>query len=429
MLTAKRRGLPAVLGALAVSLLLTGRAAAGDILEEAKARQAVEAQRVEQLVRDAEKEAQRVGRSRPATAADRLRTALAVLDDDTALAPKRREQLKRSLTTLLRDFELEARNRNAGLAPDPGVRLGQADLRRGEDERRQIEADRINRTMGEIRALQRDGRTAEANRLADDLARRFPNNPAIAAGRTTTGRADAVADNRYLNQERNKGFLGVNREVERSAANVVADDIEFPRDWAERIKKRTNAIRMTEKERQILKALNTPYPAEFSGLPFQDVIKYLEKISGVPIAVDQQALRDANVSYTDSNVTFNVRKASLRAILHRILGDLGLTYIVKDETIQVTSIARAKETLSARTYYVGDLVGLTDLRFGPLLSQLQAAAMVNQIAVMITQTVEPESWAVNGKGGLGTIAFEPVTMSLVVRQTAEVHFMLGVGMR
>jgi hypothetical protein len=283
--------------------------------------------------------------------------------------------------------------------------------------------------MTEIRALQRDGRNAEANRLADELARRFPNNPAITAGRTTTGRAEAVADNRFTNQERNRGFLGASRDIERSAAKIVADDIEFPRDWAERIKKRTNGIKMTEKERQIIKALNTLYPAEFNGLPFQEVINYLEKISGVPIAVDQQALREANVSYAESNVTFNVRKASLRAILHRVLGDLGLTYIVKDETIQVTSIAKAKETLSARAYYVGDLVGFTDLRLGPILTQLQAAALVNQLAVLITQTVEPDSWAVNGKDGLGTIAFDPITMSLVIRQTAEMHFVLGLGLR
>jgi hypothetical protein len=414
-----RRGVPAVLAALAAALFLTGPVAARDILEDAKARKAVEAQRVEQLVRDAQREAPRLFRSSPAEAAKKLQDALAVLENDTSLEPRRREQLKKGLEILLASYNVAPGN--------PGTRVI-ADGRRAEEERRRVEAEQIQRTLSEIQSLRREGRSAEARQMEDDLARRFPNSPSVTAGRITSGRGEALADNRNFNRERNEGLLGTQRSIEKSAL-VVSEDMTFPKDWAEKYAKRSNAMRITAKEKEILKALNTPFPAEFTDATLQEVIAYLEKISGVTIAVDMQALREAGITYDGSKVTFNVRKATLRSILKRVLGDVGLTYIVKDEAIQVTSVPRARETLSARTYYVGDLVGVTDVRFGPVVSRLQAISQINQIAVLITQTVEPESWMVNGKGGLGTIAFDPITMSLVVRQTAEVHFLMGIGMR
>ena len=114
-----------------------------------------------------------------------------------------------------------------------------------------------------------------------------------------------------------------------------------------------------------------------------------------------------------------------------VLGAQGtVTYIVKDEAIQITSLQKAKETLSTRAYYIGDLIGFGGgMQFGGGLAQLQMARQLQQLAVLITQTVEPESWMIADKGGLGTIAFDPITMSFVVRQTAEIHFMMGIGMR
>ena len=52
---------------------------------------------------------------------------------------------------------------------------------------------------------------------------------------------------------------------------------------------------------------------------------------------------------------------------------------------------------------------------------------VNQLAIMIQQSYDPNSWQNNG--GPGSITFDPISMSFVIRQTAEMHFLLGVGMR
>ena len=72
-----------------------------------------------------------------------------------------------------------------------------------------------------------------------------------------------------------------------------------------------------------------------------------------------------------------------------------------------------------------ELVGLVDFRLGPILTQIQMAQNIRQLIDLIQSTIEPSSWEANGRGGLGTIVFYPATMSLIVKQTAEVHYKLS----
>jgi hypothetical protein len=111
-----------------------------------------------------------------------------------------------------------------------------------------------------------------------------------------------------------------------------------------------------------------------------------------------------------------------------MLADLGLTYIVKDEAIFVTTPTKAKDYMTVRTYYIGDLAPQYDLRYGPFLGQLQAAQTISQLVNMIQNNVEKESWEANGKEGGGTIVFSPATMSLIVKQSAEVHYKVMEGL-
>jgi hypothetical protein len=48
-----------------------------------------------------------------------------------------------------------------------------------------------------------------------------------------------------------------------------------------------------------------------------------------------------------------------------------------------------------------------------------------EIVEMIKGSVDPNSWRDNG--GEGTIVFDPRTLSIIVKQTSEVHSILGSG--
>ena len=71
------------------------------------------------------------------------------------------------------------------------------------------------------------------------------------------------------------------------------------------------------------------------------------------------------------------------------------------------------------------LPGLEYFDLGPILNQQQVLDNAKQIVDMIQTQVEPESWSINN--GPGKIVFDPVRMVLVVKASAEVHYMLGGG--
>jgi hypothetical protein len=187
--------------------------------------------------------------------------------------------------------------------------------------------------------------------------------------------------------------------------------------------RRSTAAKLTAKEKAIMKALETPIKGELSGT-FSQAIDYLETALGQTIVLDRQAMNEVNVT-SDTEVNLKLKRATGRTVLKKLFADVGLAYVIRDESIYVTSQERAKTMMTTRTYYVGDLAGVMDVRFGPYLNQLAALQAIAVIVDSIVNGIDPPSWQVNG--GMGTIAFEPITMSLIVRQTAEVHFMMGGG--
>lgn len=401
--------------------LLAGEGLAQDqLLQETRQRIILETQRVEKDVEQARAAARQLGRSEPATAAEFLRKTLAEVEANTNLPEDRRASLVRSLQTSIKDLDNAA-------AVQRLYRLDPArPVRPGNEVDRQREQAMVNSIQQQIRTLQSAGQTAEARKLADDLATRLPGNPAAQAARIQAGRVDAVADARTSKAIRNENILSIYRGIDR-ASTPITGDIEFPPDWKEKSARRKGGVQLTPEERALLTALNKPIiGGDFEGQTFQNVMTWLEKATGQPIVLDKQILQEAGVSY-ETPVNLKLPTASTRTILRRILAEVGLTYIIKDAAIVVTTPARARETLTTRTYYIGDLVSIVDVRLGPVLSQAAMFENINRLALQIQNTIDPQSWAINN--GPGTIAFDPITMTLVIRQTAEVHSLLGVGLR
>jgi len=179
---------------------------------------------------------------------------------------------------------------------------------------------------------------------------------------------------------------------------------------------------MSAKEKAIMESLNKTIDVEFSDAPLTDVLDYLRKKTGIEIAADKKGMDDAGVTY-ETRINLKM-KASTRNVIRKLLADLGLAYYVKDEVLQITSLERAKATVTTRTYYVGDLAQATDTRLPYYLSKLEMIQTLNSLVEQI-KSIDPQSWKDNNPEAPGTIVFEPRTMSLVVSQTAEFHLRLG----
>ncbi len=375
------------LAVLAGSLFLARPVAAGegDLIKEAQDRLRIEAQRLELLVSDALDRSEKIGKANPQRALEILREAKAQLETDKeALKSERRELLARKIAGAIRAYSERADN--PIVTPGPTTRPSPP---------------------------RADPKADEARRQKEESERRF------------NDFKGAVASGKEIKRQSVDAFYESYKSILKASIPEYRD-ISYPADWAEKSKRRSQMIKLTDEEKKIIKALNTLMPIELEGKTFKDVLDYIREKSGVSIVVDQRALDDLNITYA-SMINVNLGKVTMRTVLKRVLGDLSLTYVMKDQAIQVTTPARAKELLTVRMYSVADLMPAADMRMPFDLSRMQAYQTLQMLVVLITQTVEPDSWEVNGKGGLGTIQFDPVRFSLIVKQTAEMHYLMGLA--
>ncbi len=230
--------------------------------------------------------------------------------------------------------------------------------------------------------------------------------------------------------------------------------------------------RKSEKEREIEQKLKTTATIDFANTPLKQVIEDLRTFHGLNIWVDDVALQQEGINL-DELVTLKLENVSLRSVLTLLLRSHRLTYVIKDEVVEITTEKEAHGKLVTACYLVGDLITppVAWSRLGtsgsttatavaspvePLMGMwgggpVGAPAPVynangngcgnggyptavssepkrlapalpteeRTLIDLIKQTVCPNSWS--DTGGDGTIEYFPLTMSLVVNQTADVQ--------
>jgi hypothetical protein len=398
-----------------------------DLIDQVKKSNELAAQKMEADVRDALADAQRLSASDPAGVLDKLKKVLSRLEADRALTVARRDLLSRQIRDRIKTAEAEA-DKVARKTGDTNQKLIANDVKTRDSQERAAEVERVNRTLDYVTALQKEGKTSEATRVAEDLFRRHPNLAAPQVIGRTSSVLDQVASLRSMKGDGDGRRLAALTTVDRAALSP-GSDMEFPKDWAAKVKIRQpiNQSYLSAKEKEILKSLSTPLNVDYKNVGFIDVIEDISTRLGQPILLDKQSLADLGVS-SETQVSLSVKGLTARTALRKILGDVGLGYIIKGEVIQVVSEKVAKETMVTRTYFLGNLLqgGMfsdAGIRFVPGLTQFEAMQNVLSIVNLIQSSIDPPSWQANG--GHGTVTFHAPTMSIVIRNTAEVHGMMG----
>ena len=376
-----------IIACLSAAMLLAASAKAddADLLKEAEAHRAIAAQQAERDVREARDESYQTAHTQPAKALERLRGLLLRVDNDPNLS----EVQRNTLSSLLKR-DLVALQKSNDDANNPEITSG--------------------------------FRSAGPDRRADDQRQVVKG----AADRIASAK-EALKEVHEIRDKKAVAFANTMMQVEKSAI-LPNGEIEFPRNWKELSLLRSKKSQLTATERAILKALDARISVDATDQRFGGMIDYFQKKMGQTIILDKPALDDLGVNKESTTISLHLEKVSTRTALKKMLADLGLTYIVKDEAIFVTTPTKAKDYMTVRTYYVGDLAPQYDLRYGPYLGQLQAAQTISQLVGMIQNNVDKDSWEANGKEGGGTIVFNPATMSLIVKQSAEVHYKVMEGL-
>jgi hypothetical protein len=163
--------------------------------------------------------------------------------------------------------------------------------------------------------------------------------------------------------------------------------------------------------RKIRDALGQPTQVEFVETPLKAVVDYLTDLHKIRIQLDEPALTQAGVG-PERPVTKNLRGLPLGSVLRLTLGEMRLTYVVRNGVLLITSPAMAESRyLETRLYAVEDLVP----------PQPGGSEATGALQDLLIRTVAAKSWSRNGGAGfLGETILGKQPM-LVVLQSEEVH--------
>jgi hypothetical protein len=355
----------------------------------------------------------------------KLKDSVAALESDTSLSPSQKSTLLRVVRDRLRIVELGPDSAEVITKQNQAEEAKQT-AEKAEAVRAADEKKKAKEGLDAIAKLRKDGKNAEANKLVNELVGKYPNSLALQllAGQTGLEKAIKAADKDR--KDADPKVLAALRDVDHSATPIDGN-MAFPSDFKDKTKNRRDDSGPTTEERAMIKSLESVIDARYKNSRFQDVIDHISTAINRTIIADAGALTEAGITY-DSPVNFVAREPiATRTALRSVLGSLNLTYVVRDNIIYVTTPLKARELMTTKVYYIGDLiVGAGPYGGTPTLGmandQIQTVNNITALVDMITGAIDPQSW--EKRGGQGHLGVNLPTLTLTVRQSQEVHAML-----
>ena len=277
------------------------------------------------------------------------------------------------------------------------------------------ESERIRGEINAIKALEKQGQGAVARARLKALQDKYPNHPTLMAFSAVNARQQMNDDQNRISKDRRNSEGSAFTDIDRSSGNVPPNgSISYdPKVWEKAGKRAPFGdvyTRLTGREKEYLKVLDQVTKTDFNlnETGFDQVLKMLEKELGFPLIISKATMDEVRITY-ESKLTYQIpRNVSKRTLLKSVLAELGLTYIIKGELVQVVSFVQAKNE---------HRVGVISVA-----SMMRPGSNVDDLIKLIKATVEPDSW--DTSGGTGTITFQQPG-ALIIKNSAEVIYQLG----
>lgn len=415
-----------IAAAVAAAGLAGPATAQSDAIDRARLLRTVADQKAAADVAEAVQTADRLARISTQKAVEKLKQTQLALDLSTEISSAKRKELADQLQA--RIATLEGRQ-PAAAALDPKAAGVKAEARKAYDAA-VLEAQEVADAINKGAALAAGGQEAAARRLIAEAGRKYPTNPSLLALQQRDGFAAQLQAEKELSRQYAAAWIENTRGVVRDSI-PLAGDVTFPdrKKWEDITRRRQQpAVKLTPKEEKLLESLNKTIGVSLKDRPFEEALQELSNMIEQPIFIDKKSLEDLGLDLS-RRLTFQ-GNVSARTALRGVLQSLGLTFVVKDEMIQVLTLEKAQQTLITRSYYLGDLIAGNGafgnaVVWGPFLSYEQTVQNAQLIIDAITSSIDPMAWSTGRGNGPCTIAFHLPTMSIVVRASAEVHATLG----
>lgn len=407
--------------------------------------------------------------------------------DSSGLEPEKVTLLRRPVEKRIQDFKaLKAQGEWEALRRDKGEKVFAAQSKQAlqqENTRKQV-----GELMDQYKTFLREAKYDDAVVFAMKAHELDPDNPATGAAMYTARVLRAQARSNEKKKNENEHATGDLIDAEEMGPRVNTDHpVDFDKDRTKISKSRVplqniGSARKSEKERDIERRLTQPVTVGFDKKPLKEVIDDLRELTGVNIVTDLPALAEVGTK-EDVPISLKLEGVCMKSALNVLLHQVDLTYVVKDEVLQVTTPKRAKGKLIQKTYPVADLVipvdnfmispasnlmnvinqnnqpniqtggaspitGRNMMANGQSVGSASGSMSENQptsdghlpaatstragtrapgqadnihevLIKLITNTISPQTWS--DVGGPGTIDYFPLGMALIINQTPDVQ--------
>jgi type II secretory pathway component GspD/PulD (secretin) len=295
--------------------------------------------------------------------------------DQAQFAPEMARQLKSPLEKRLEEFRrlqavklLDTQRQKT----DKSLFAGEAQREAKVKKQQQEVADLIK----QCGALNREGKYKDCLALAYKAKELDPDN--VAAGAIITTTNILINQQKYDSDKKQNEDLFI--EALRTGDGPMPSDAEpFKLDAAAiaRHKMRKDvptAIsnpRKDPKERAIEYRLDQPIHFGFRDTPLGEAIESLSKLSAIPIYDDKLALQEASINLNHP-LTMDCNGLSMKSALNILLGQIRLTYVIRDQSLIITTLDKAKANFKQVVYPVADLIVPVDNNPLPEVNDLTA---------------------------------------------------------
>ena len=147
-----------------------------------------------------------------------------------------------------------------------------------------------------------------------------------------------------------------------SALKIILEPLELKHVVEDEVLKITGAppngpldlSKRSEAEEKIEAALTYPTEIEFVDTSLKDAMEFVADLHKITIILDETALSEEGIA-SDEPITQVLSGISLESMLNITLKPLGLTYVVEDEVMKITTVVAAAKRKETRVYLVTTL--------------------------------------------------------------------------
>jgi general secretion pathway protein D len=330
-------------------------------LDDAATRQNLLARQVATDLANEQARAEKLRQSDP-------KAALAILEEArkkveaTSIEPEMRAQLLRRVDRSLTEVQKYLDENRGRIEVEEKARATEAQIEREQNLKLEID-EKLALKVDEYNQLMDEHRFAEALVVAKQAKELAPDNPFTEQLVRNANLIWSFQNSATIAGNKEAALAGELLAIDETSADFSSDNpYQFPdaERWAALtdIRRRQQELgrHRSEKELEIQQKLKTPVMLQYEQQPLSVVLDQIQKLSQINMHLDPQGLSEEGVT-TDTPVTIKLsQEISVQSALNLILEPLHLSFLIKNEVLNITSERLREGEVYPRTYNVADLI-------------------------------------------------------------------------